>query len=231
MSAPAQEREDVLADNNIYENGWNDTNAYIFGWIMSDGCLVLEGRNKTSYAVRIASNDKDIVGWMHGYMCSGNKIYKSRKNYMIKYRNRDAIEFLMQNRLKERKSLDMEFPSIPDKHLPYFIRGYFEGDGSIILRETKYGTYGQVSFTCGSTRFIEVLQWKLGEFGVVSHIYKDGRDRNQSLYLRITSREMIDRFYNLIYSDVTSVPFLRRKQRKFVKLLSEKPKHTPKYCA
>lgn len=220
-----------MKDNNIYENGWDNTNAYVFGWIMSDGCLLLEGRNKTSYAVRIASNDEDIIEWMHRYMCNGNKIYKNGKNFMVKYRNKDGIEFLMRNCLKERKSLDMLFPNIPDEYLPYFIRGYFEGDGSIIIHKTKYGSYGQVSFTCGSVHFIDVLQWKLGELGIVSHLYKDSRSNNRSMYLRITSREMVERFYNLIYSDISSVPFLRRKQEKFVKLLSEKPKYTPKYCA
>ena len=48
-------------DNDIYENGWDQTNAYIFGIIMSDGCLKYEGRNKNRLAIRIGLNDYDMI--------------------------------------------------------------------------------------------------------------------------------------------------------------------------
>lgn len=130
-------------DNNIFENGWNDMNAYAFGWVMSDGCLTREGRNKTAYAVRITSNDREIVEWLHEYMCVGNKIYRvGERCYQIKFRNLQAIEYMMIYGLKERKSLNMLFPhNIPEQFMPHFIRGYFDGDGSMVLHTNEYNTY------------------------------------------------------------------------------------------
>ena len=145
-------------DNDIYENGWDQTNAYIFGIIMSDGCLKYEGRNKNRLAIRIGLNDYDMIKKLHDYMCVGNKIYCQGKQYSIKYRNENSINFLVKNGLTERKSLTMKFPNIPYNVLASFIRGYFDGDGSIILSHTKYNIYGQVSFASGSKDFLLGLQ-------------------------------------------------------------------------
>ncbi len=215
-----------MADNNIFENGWNKYNAYIFGWIMSDGCLLLEGRNKTAYAVRICSNDLDIIEWMHNYMCVGNKIYKQgEKGKLIKYRNQDAIKFMMDNNLTPRKSLTVRFPNIPEEYTRDFIRGYFDGNGSVVIRETQYNTYGQISFTSGSINFLDVLRNVLSECNIDSRLYEDGRTTNGSFYLRVIKRSEIEKLYHYMYDEIEDVPFLKRKKDKFDLLLSAKPKY------
>lgn len=215
-----------MPDNNIFENGWDRKNSYAFGWVMSDGCLRKEGRNKTAYAVRICSNDSDIIRWLHEYMCVGNKIYGSGgKNQTIKFRNTESISFMMNNKLTERKSLSVEFPDVPDETLADFIRGYFDGDGSVVLYETPYNTYGQISFTCGSPAFLETPREKLAEHDIVSHIYKDGRSTNGSYYLRVIKRSELDKLFKYMYSDFEECGYLKRKYEKFAHLLSFLPKY------
>ena len=212
-------------DNNIFKSGWNEENAYIFGWIVSDGCLKKEGRNKTSYAIRICSNDSDIITWLHNYLCVGNKIYKQGKSgFQIKYRNKESIEFMMECGLKERKSLDMKFPNVPDTVFCDFVRGYFDGDGSIALSENRYNTYGQVSFTSGSVEFLTTLQDKLQSFNIESHLYKDNRETNESYYLRITKRAEIEKYFSLMYPTDGCIK-LQRKYDKFKQYLDCKPKY------
>ncbi len=216
----------IRIDNNIFENGWNKNNAYTFGWIMSDGCLLREGRNKTAHAVRICSNDYDIIEWLHTYLCVGNKIYKQRENnYTIKFRNKEAISFMMDNELTERKSLTVKFPNIPDKVLPDFIRGYFDGNGSVVLHKTKYNIYGQISITCGSLNFLESLQNRLRENNIHAHIYRDGRSTNASYYLRVIKRSEIEKMYEYMYSNLNGTVCLRRKYDKYTELIYYKPKY------
>lgn len=212
-------------DINIFENGWNSENAYIFGWIMSDGWLGLEGRNKSAWGVRISSNDYQIIEWLHNKMCDGNKIYHYQNNYMIKYRNQDAINFMKANNLTERKSLSLQFPSIPLPFLPDFIRGFFDGDGSLAITTNCYNTYAQASFTCGSLQFLKSLQDVLLGFGVRSQIYKDGRTANNCYYLRITKRAEIEKLFDLLYRNVAGNAMLQRKYEKFKNYLSVKPKY------
>ena len=211
-------------DIDIFKNGWNSENAYIFGWIMSDGCLMKCGRNKTTYAVVIVSNDYDVIEWLHQKLCIGNKIYKCGNGYSIKYRNISSINFMISNNLKERKSLTMEFPSsIPEEFVFDFLRGYFDGDGSLILHKTDYNTYGQVSFTCGSVQFVNTIREILAVRGIDSHVYQDGRCGNSSYYLKVTKRSEIIKLFNLMYSGDKYC--LKRKYNKFCSLFDAKPKY------
>ena len=213
-------------DKNIFENGWNAQNAYVFGWIMSDGCLMLEGRNKTSFAVRICSNDLDIIEYLHGYMCDGNKIYKQNENgFLIKYRNKDSISFMQGHGLTERKSLSMQFPNLPEDVVRHFVRGYFDGDGSIVITHNKYNTYGQASFTSGSVEFLESLQKKLEENDIASHLYNDGRHNSKSHYLKVVKWSELEKLYHFLYDDADGSGVLKRKYDKYTKLMNCKRKY------
>jgi len=191
---------------------------------MSDGCLMWTGRNKNLQAVLISSNDKEIMQYLHDNMCVGNKLYElnNAKNYLVRYRNQEAINFMKQHGLVERKSLIVQFPNnIPNEVMPDFIRGYFDGNGSMILSKTEYNVYGQVSFAIGSKDFADGLSNKLKNYGVQNQIYVE--TRHTSYYLRVTKRSEIEKFYNLIYKDKTI--FLNRKHDKFLELFSHELKY------
>jgi hypothetical protein len=60
----------------------------------------------------------------------------------------------------ENKSLTLEFPEVPKEYLPDFIRGYFDGDGSIMrLKNNRVNS----AFTCGSKKFLIKLHQALKE--------------------------------------------------------------------
>ena len=211
-------------DNDIYKNGWDNINAYIFGIIMSDGCLKYEGRNKNRLAIRIGLNDYDMIERLHSYMCVGNKIYRQEKQYSIKYRNEDSIQFLIDNGLTQRKSLTIQFPTLPIDVLPSFIRGYFDGDGSVILSYNKYNVYGQVSFTSGSKDFLLGLQKTLSDcFDIKSFLYNGGHKNTKTMSLRLTKRSEVNKLFDIMYANADL--YLDRKYQKFIEL----NKHHLKY--
>ena len=111
----------------------------------------------------------------------------------------------------------MKFPNIPYNVLASFIRGYFDGDGSIILSHTKYNIYGQVSFASGSKDFLLGLQKALiDNFDIKSTLYDDRRPNTHTKALKITKRKEIDKFFNVIYKDADI--YLERKYKKFIVL-------------
>lgn len=215
-----------MPDNNIFENGWNHCNAYIFGWIMSDGCLRKEGRNKTAYAVRIVTNDLEIAEWLHSYMCYGNKIYSYNNSHTIKYRNIEAIEYMMQLGLTERKSKTVCFPNVPCKYMSDFIRGYFDGNGSVMLNINAYNSYPRATFTTGSYSFIESLRSELIKVGIQpTGVYEDKRENNHSYSLIVSKRAEFESLFNYIYKNKDCSFYLKRKYEKFLTCLSCKPKY------
>lgn len=57
----------------------------------------------------------------------------------------------------------MKFPNIPSKYLPDFIRGYFDGDGSVFFvnyirtKDKRIARELRTNFTSGSRDFLEEL--------------------------------------------------------------------------
>ncbi|MER2006517.1 MAG: LAGLIDADG family homing endonuclease [Psychrobacillus sp.] len=102
--------------------------------------------------------------------------------------------------------------------MPHFIRGYFDGDGSITTRHTKYGDYQQISITCGSDDFTNGLNNYLKDIGFSSNIYDDSKSRdNNNKYIKISKKDNISKFYKMIYgNDDIGEFYLKRKRDKFI---------------
>ncbi len=90
-----------------------------------------------------------------------------------------------------------------------FIRGVFDGDGSIWLANKQYshGGYSSVAIFTASEKFASQLEEILTKFGVRltcnNNIYK----------LAISTIEGVKLFYEYLYVDATI--FLKRKEKKY----------------
>ena len=203
-------------DKNIYEDGFNAINSYIFGLIMSDGCLSYDAHSKR-YRITISSNDLYILESIKEYCGISRKIYENKGGYSLIYISQEAIDFLSEYGLEERKSLTSKFYDLGDEFMPHFIRGYFDGDGSIATRHTKHSDYQQISITCGSEDFTNGLNDYFRRLGFSSNIYDDSKSRNNSnKYIKISKKDNISKFYRMIYNIDTEEFFLKRKREKFI---------------
>ena len=194
-------------DKNVFDS-WNENNAYMFGLIMSDGCLT---HNKKRNIIIINSNDKKIIEILHSYVECKRKIYSNRKSYSLYYWNEAAVVFLRNYGLIERKSLIVKYPyNLPHEYQKDFIRGYFDGNGSIIYNKTIYNTYPRISIITGSKEFAYGLSSTLFEFSIFNHVYEYNRTGNYNYCVSITKIEDVKKFKNFIYSKDTEFKLDRK---------------------
>lgn len=119
---------------------WTQEMAYILGFIGADGNICKTGR---AHMLHIACDDNDIILKIKKVLEYGGPIHqKSRDNGKISYSLRicDCIIFqdLQKLNITERKSLTFTPPRIPKNLVRHFIRGYFDGDDSVSLRNYDY---------------------------------------------------------------------------------------------
>jgi len=119
---------------------WSPEMAYVLGFIAADGNICHSG---SAHTLHIASDDVDIIEKIKIVLEYKGPIYKKpRSNGKISYSLRicDPVIFQSLNNLNitERKSLTLKPPKIPKYLIRHFIRGYFDGDGSVSLRSPKY---------------------------------------------------------------------------------------------
>lgn len=118
--------------------------AYLLGMLYADGCNHID---HYSITLSLQECDREVVEFMKSeieYAGPLQIIELNKKN--PKYQNQCRLcinDQYMSLRLEslgvvQAKSLIIEFPNfIPDELIPHFIRGYFDGDGSISYDEKR----------------------------------------------------------------------------------------------
>ena len=115
--------------NEEFFRHWSSNMAYVLGFWFTDGNIL---RCRFS----ITQKDKRILCQVAKEMGSNRPLSKRKKKgkticYNLVINSEPIVKDIIKLGGKERKSLDVPFPKIPKEFMPAFIRGVFDGDGSI----------------------------------------------------------------------------------------------------
>ena len=186
--------------------------AYVLGYIYSDGNIA-NGLNYFS----ISQKEPEILHKIKELMGSEHTIArkKTQELSVLTIGNKVMINDLLGLGLTPNKSLDVQFPILDKNLYSHFIRGYFDGDGSILLNNNSW----RVSFVSGSKLFIEGLEGALSGYAGTSkrpiYTYLTGR-AFQITYFR---RADLGKIYDFFYDDISIQKgvYLCRKHESFLK--------------
>ena len=126
--------------------------AYILGLLYADGYNSLD---KQTVRLQLQYTDKDILESIRKELNSekplkfikcSNKIasngFISKDMYQLEFYGKYICQALESLGMVQNKSLVLTFPEFLDRNLySHFIRGYFDGDGSLCVRQNKNGKY------------------------------------------------------------------------------------------
>lgn len=174
--------------------------AYFYGLWCADGCRT--GKDRRQLQIKLHKDDADILYKLAEYM-SCNEPYLDGNAYKIIFNpGRDAyIDDVWFPSHKTEASV--MFPSL-DPHLySHFVRGYFDGDGSIAKRSAR-PKQRQVYICSIDREFMEDLKDCLESFGIDSKLYTEDRHhlRHQTMYtVRMSTHESRLKFFTFIYQD------------------------------
>ncbi len=200
---------------------WRPELAYAVGLIASDGSLSKNGRH-----INFTSKDMDLIQTFQN--CLGLEDLKIGKKARSKDKEKiySQVQFgdvlfykwLVNIGMSSNKSLTLGALQIPDKYFFDFLRGEWDGDGTIYCsRDKRWKNSFMVSmnFASGSTSFLLWLQKKINkELGTTGHIHK-GKRVLQLRYARKDSRKIFD---TMFYKQ--NLPHLSRKFAKAQKIFT-----------
>ena len=144
--------------NDNYFKKWSHNMAYVFGLWFADGYIRKTKDNVHRFSIKQHNKDRYLLENVLKEMDSNCPIYLHNSCCYFSINSSKIYNNIISLGGKERKSLDCRFPKIPKKYLPDFIRGYFDGDGSIsrgtkCAKSNKYFGY-KASVSSGSKSFI-----------------------------------------------------------------------------
>ena len=227
---------------NFFDKIDNQKKAYFLGYLFADGCNL--GKK---VSLNLSEKDLSILKRLNKLIHpKGKPLYKGRPrkslvnntqiahiklNYHLLIENKHVADILSSYGCTPRKTNTLKFPSCIRTHLiPHFIRGYFDGDGSLCLFGKKPCINAYVSIT-GTSFFCEKIQNILNTFNVKSKILLKNYKTENVVELRITKIRSILKFLEWVYKDSTI--HLKRKYLLYIKLIKNRKLHSmkePKKC-
>jgi hypothetical protein len=206
---------------------WSAEMAYVLGLIYSDGNLHIR-KAKSGYKLGVlsfAQKDKELVEKFLTLMnCDATIRFKEKREfenttagelYYFSIGNNDIANDLIRLGVTQNKSLDMQFPEIPEDYIRHFVRGIFDGDGSVYIERKNNGL--RVKLLSGSKCFIDQLNIHMTEHGFRNRniSYSHTEENPGAYFIRYNTIYEVRLFYEFIYIGVSSRLYYTRKKEIF----------------
>lgn len=230
--------------HDFFDNIDSEIKAYLLGFYFADGCI-----NDGDMIISITESDKEIVEYFKENISPHRKIsisegyenkktgYTSKKLATITIHSEHLCETLTKYGMGKRKTTETttDLSMIPQKYMLDFIRGYFDGDGTVCMtnglkrykakdNEIKYTSYQNYNWSIISKKkehLVLIQNFLQEEYGIHSNILED---KKGNYLIEINRKNDFRKIKDILYENKTY--FLKRKHDKFLTYVipEDKPK-------
>lgn len=207
--------QNFIEINEDFFSKWSPEMAYVLGLLLTDGCL--SKPKGYSYRISLCLNDKELLHKVTKVMGSAHAVALSRHQeglYSFIFGREKLAKDLIKLGMKPRKSLDLKFPKVPKQYLRDFIRGVFDGDGSVYYAKRSKKSPLLSKFYSASAPFILGLKRSLESLGMPKkELYCEAR-KNPFYYVRYCHTDSL-LLFKIMYKGLENDLYLKRKYDKF----------------
>lgn len=186
---------------------WSSKMAYCLGFIAADGHI---WKDLPYITIGISRNDYVVLEYIRDYISPNSKIRRSNEGIQMCVRSKKIWEDLNKFGIDHNKTFNLKISfDIPKEYVGDFVRGYFDGDGSIWKTNKVRACYAG-SIVSASKQVLLDIQSLIG-FGVLRETHKGkyfALEFGQSNLLKLKA---------IIYRDPKNV-IMHRKYDKFLKI-------------
>ena len=204
---PKKRRRSVAVNEDFFKSIDTEEKAYWLGFLYADGY-----NNEKTGSIELTLQESDLSHIELFKKTIGSEHVISKKIvdgkyicYRISICSKTLSNHLSSHGCIQAKSLILEFPEkVPEKLTHHFIRGYFDGDGSVSVNLDTKRHYFHI---LGTENFLEEVRGHLG-------LSDTKLDRKGNCYdLRYGGRLNLLKIKQYMYRDATI--YLERKKKKF----------------
>lgn len=211
--------------NDKFFKAWSDPMAYVLGVIFTDGNLragalrdPISSDTLRVGRLTISQKEPELLQKVLALMeCDAKLLLRKRGTYnsvvsgQLHYfhiNNDGLYDDLIALGLSPKKSLKIQFPDVPTQYVRHFIRGCWDGDGSVYFD----GQSGKIraSYICGSLLFISQIVQELYKIGIPRRTIHTKQGKSASYYIRVDGI-YLKKLFHFLYDEVPSSQYLQRK--------------------
>lgn len=211
---PQRRKSDI---NTAFFKAWGPEMAYVFGFICADGYI-----NQALTQLVIYNTDYNILDKIRNTMSYDHEIacYEKTKVYRLNVSKKEIVEDLVDFGLVPAKSLTLRFPDVPEIYVSNYIRGYFDGNGTINFHDKGSKPQITVGISTGSQCFAEgLLEGVKNTEGIRGSIHVNKNQKNDSYSINFYGYNAVH-FLVWIYWNANGL-FLERKHETTKSFLSK----------
>lgn len=213
-------RRKYKINENYFDKIDSPNKAYILGFLYADGHNEIK---KTTVSISLQEEDKEILELMRqeigsekpleyiDYSTKNDFGYHYKNQYRLIFFNKHICDILNEIGMLPNKSLSLTFPNLEASLYSHFIRGYFDGDGSVCFSKNGncIATITSTESFCNSIK--EIL---FEQLGIYTGIYNASNNNGITKVASISGKNQVQKFGEYIYKDAEM--FLSRKYNKFL---------------
>lgn len=186
---------------------WSCQMAYCLGFIAADGHV---WKDRPYITISVHKQDSNVLEYIRNYVSPDTKIRPNKNQVQICVKSEGIWKDLNNFGIDNNKTFNLKINfNIPKEYLGDFVRGYFDGDGSIWVAKKNPVSYAG-SIVSASRQVLVDIQ-ELMRFGRV-------RETHQGKYFSLDfSQANLLKLAELIYSNPDNV-IMYRKYDKFKKI-------------
>lgn len=215
----SHKKNKYTVDESFFDDIDCELKAYLLGYLFADGFvgsekynnIVFSQKEEDAESVELLKKSIKYTGKLRISEPGPGTFDNAQNQIVINFSSKHMANTLRNYGLSK-KELYKSFPQLNDELLRHFIRGYFDGDGSVSLAKSHYKNNVYYS---GAINFIinkNLINFFLCLFDDV-HFIIDQSKTDYMVYLKCHSKKDTKFFYDYFYKD--SKYFLSRKKKKF----------------
>jgi len=202
----------ISYNQDVFSKIDTEEKAYWLGFFYADGYV---SKNSNHIEISLQLSDINHLKKFNKFLNRTSKIHTNQNRCRISMNCKKLHEDLISKGCIPNKSLILKFPKkdvVSNYLVKHFIRGYFDGDGSIMHRTNKKYISPYISII-GTLEFIKDLRiradWK------ILKIYKDKRHKNNTYFISYIGKYVYN-MLDFLYEDASI--YLDRKYKKYLEL-------------
>lgn len=196
--------------------------AYWLGFIYADGFITKRTNGNPVFGLTLG--EKEPLENLNKCLESNKPIGEYKKvnsysdksiEYKLAFNSSKMVEDLERWGVVENKTFKLQFPTfLSESLIPHFVRGYFDGDGSVFLHIQKVNNKEYVMLGVQFAGIEQFLRQLATHINAENKVYRDNRKQTDCWKIQLQSNIECLKLYHYMYKDANNL-FLSRKKNKF----------------
>lgn len=213
---PISDQRKYIPKDDFFKT-WTREMAYILGLIASDGYVITKTNSSTYWGINLQEDDIEVLENVKKHIKFLKPLYTrptlTKTQKVLVVFSKEMVSDLRNFGFYQDKSYSLKWPNqLPQEFVTHFIRGYFDGDGSI------YATPTLACNIVGTRSFIESVKNEFEKIRNIPEGHIATHTNGFSAILYYNGPYIAREFLDWIYKDSTPETRMARKYDLYVSL-------------